>query len=263
MLAFKACIMVPVRAECNGPNDVCADYLFVQARDVRTNEVVAIKKMSYNGKQSNEVRQDRLCCSLQLKVTLNLKKKHISSFSSEPLQVKTNNDDRCSQFWRLALHQGVELCCFCRLSLACCADKEAVLFFSHQTPDTDFWIFKRGLHIQRSLKQPQHPHISMSPLQRCAVMYERHMFIQSSGRQLLCVGNCWKRQKHDTSAEVTPRCRCCADTVSLHNQITHNLQRESHPGSYLYWEKVLCTLSCSSQCACVCVWTISRFLPHL
>ena len=33
------------------------DILFVsQARDVRTNEVVAIKKMSYNGKQSNEVR---------------------------------------------------------------------------------------------------------------------------------------------------------------------------------------------------------------
>lgn len=27
-----------------------------QARDVRTNEVVAIKKMSYCGKQSNEVR---------------------------------------------------------------------------------------------------------------------------------------------------------------------------------------------------------------
>lgn len=27
-----------------------------QARDVRTNEVVAIKKMSYSGKQSNEVR---------------------------------------------------------------------------------------------------------------------------------------------------------------------------------------------------------------
>lgn len=26
-----------------------------QARDVRTNEVVAIKKMSYSGKQSNEV----------------------------------------------------------------------------------------------------------------------------------------------------------------------------------------------------------------
>lgn len=33
------------------------DGLFVsQARDVRTNEVVAIKKMSYSGKQSNEVR---------------------------------------------------------------------------------------------------------------------------------------------------------------------------------------------------------------
>lgn len=29
-----------------------------QARDVRTNEVVAIKKMSYSGKQSNEVRKD-------------------------------------------------------------------------------------------------------------------------------------------------------------------------------------------------------------
>lgn len=28
----------------------------LQARDVRTNEVVAIKKMSYSGKQSNEVR---------------------------------------------------------------------------------------------------------------------------------------------------------------------------------------------------------------
>lgn len=30
--------------------------LCLQARDVRTNEVVAIKKMSYSGKQSNEVR---------------------------------------------------------------------------------------------------------------------------------------------------------------------------------------------------------------
>lgn len=35
--------------------------LFVfQARDVRTNEVVAIKKMSYSGKQSIEVRWDPL-----------------------------------------------------------------------------------------------------------------------------------------------------------------------------------------------------------
>lgn len=32
------------------------DCVFLlQARDVRTNEVVAIKKMSYSGKQSNEV----------------------------------------------------------------------------------------------------------------------------------------------------------------------------------------------------------------
>ncbi|XP_014818105.1 PREDICTED: serine/threonine-protein kinase TAO2-like [Calidris pugnax] len=31
------------------------------ARDVRTNEVVAIKKMSYSGKQSNEVRRRRIC----------------------------------------------------------------------------------------------------------------------------------------------------------------------------------------------------------
>lgn len=31
--------------------------LSLQARDVRTNEVVAIKKMSYSGKQSNEVRE--------------------------------------------------------------------------------------------------------------------------------------------------------------------------------------------------------------
>lgn len=30
-------------------------FLTLQARDVRTNEVVAIKKMSYSGKQSNEV----------------------------------------------------------------------------------------------------------------------------------------------------------------------------------------------------------------
>lgn len=38
------------------PDDIlCAS----QARDVRTNEVVAIKKMSYNGKQSNEVRWER------------------------------------------------------------------------------------------------------------------------------------------------------------------------------------------------------------
>lgn len=35
-----------------------------QARDVRTNEVVAIKKMSYSGKQSNEV--CRTCCILNL-----------------------------------------------------------------------------------------------------------------------------------------------------------------------------------------------------
>lgn len=38
-------------------------FLF-QARDVRTNEVVAIKKMSYSGKQSNEV--CRTCCILNL-----------------------------------------------------------------------------------------------------------------------------------------------------------------------------------------------------
>lgn len=38
-------------------------HVFVlQARDVRTNEVVAIKKMSYSGKQSNEV--CRTCCLL-------------------------------------------------------------------------------------------------------------------------------------------------------------------------------------------------------
>lgn len=30
-------------------------YVFIQARDVRTNDVVAIKKMSYSGKQSSEV----------------------------------------------------------------------------------------------------------------------------------------------------------------------------------------------------------------
>jgi len=36
----------------------------LQARDVRTNEVVAIKKMSYSGKQSNEV--CRTCCLLNL-----------------------------------------------------------------------------------------------------------------------------------------------------------------------------------------------------
>lgn len=36
----------------------------LQARDVRTNEVVAIKKMSYSGKQSNEV--CRTCCILNL-----------------------------------------------------------------------------------------------------------------------------------------------------------------------------------------------------
>lgn len=36
----------------------------LQARDVRTNEVVAIKKMSYSGKQSNEV--CRTYCVLNL-----------------------------------------------------------------------------------------------------------------------------------------------------------------------------------------------------
>ena len=30
-------------------------FVFFKARDVRTNEVVAIKKMSYSGKQSTEV----------------------------------------------------------------------------------------------------------------------------------------------------------------------------------------------------------------
>lgn len=40
-------------------------HVFVlQARDVRTNEVVAIKKMSYSGKQSNEV--CRTCCLLNI-----------------------------------------------------------------------------------------------------------------------------------------------------------------------------------------------------
>ena len=40
--------------------EICTDseLCVSQARDVRTNEVVAIKKMSYNGKQSNEVRRD-------------------------------------------------------------------------------------------------------------------------------------------------------------------------------------------------------------
>lgn len=33
---------------------MCNEFI-IQARDVRTNEVVAIKKMSYSGKQSNEV----------------------------------------------------------------------------------------------------------------------------------------------------------------------------------------------------------------
>ena len=35
-------------------------FHFLQARDVRTNEVVAIKKMSYSGKQSNEVSLQQL-----------------------------------------------------------------------------------------------------------------------------------------------------------------------------------------------------------
>lgn len=34
---------------------VCVFARFLQAHDIRTNEVVAIKKMSYSGKQSNEV----------------------------------------------------------------------------------------------------------------------------------------------------------------------------------------------------------------
>lgn len=37
---------------CNSTDEF---VLMFQARDVRTNEVVAIKKMSYSGKQSNEV----------------------------------------------------------------------------------------------------------------------------------------------------------------------------------------------------------------
>ncbi len=32
------------------------EFVFLKARDVRTSEVVAIKKMSYSGKQSNEVK---------------------------------------------------------------------------------------------------------------------------------------------------------------------------------------------------------------
>lgn len=57
MLGFKAFVRVPVSVECNRPDDIRPDDLSAQARDVRTNEVVAIKKMSYSGKQSNEVRQ--------------------------------------------------------------------------------------------------------------------------------------------------------------------------------------------------------------
>jgi len=36
------------------------DPVILQAHDIRTNEVVAIKKMSYSGKQSNEVSLHRL-----------------------------------------------------------------------------------------------------------------------------------------------------------------------------------------------------------
>ena len=35
-------------------------FVIPQAHDIRTNEVVAIKKMSYSGKQSNEVRLQQL-----------------------------------------------------------------------------------------------------------------------------------------------------------------------------------------------------------
>lgn len=47
------CLMVKMYC-----TDLYLFFFFFQARDVRTNEVVAIKKMSYSGKQSNEVRQD-------------------------------------------------------------------------------------------------------------------------------------------------------------------------------------------------------------
>ena len=35
-------------------------FVILQAHDIRTNEVVAIKKMSYSGKQSNEVSLQQL-----------------------------------------------------------------------------------------------------------------------------------------------------------------------------------------------------------
>ncbi len=34
-------------------------FVIQQARDVRNNEVVAIKKMSYSGKQTNEVNMEK------------------------------------------------------------------------------------------------------------------------------------------------------------------------------------------------------------
>lgn len=50
--------MVTTYGVCNGFNSKWYGLFVFQARDVRTNEVVAIKKMSYSGKQSNEVRHD-------------------------------------------------------------------------------------------------------------------------------------------------------------------------------------------------------------
>lgn len=57
-IIFNGCIMVTTYGVCNGSNSKWYWLFVFQARDVRTNEVVAIKKMSYSGKQSNEVRHD-------------------------------------------------------------------------------------------------------------------------------------------------------------------------------------------------------------
>lgn len=55
-----------VRKHCvNGLFEI-EHLMCIQARDVRTAEVVAIKKMSYSGKQSNEVRISKACQSKSL-----------------------------------------------------------------------------------------------------------------------------------------------------------------------------------------------------
>ncbi|MEQ2211795.1 Serine/threonine-protein kinase TAO2 [Xenoophorus captivus] len=59
----------------------------VQARDVRNNEVVAIKKMSYSGKQTNEKRLDRLQHPGPIVHLVQNRTAHLLTFANYPLRL--------------------------------------------------------------------------------------------------------------------------------------------------------------------------------